>query len=73
MNDSSELPRPIIEADACKSCGRCVLVCPKHVLSISEHYNKRGVKHVIYAGSGCVGCGICFYNCPEPYAIRIEK
>ena len=32
-----------------------------------------GVKAVAYKGSGCVGCGICFYNCPEPYAIRIVR
>lgn len=68
-----EKPFPQIEADCCKSCGRCVAACPQHCLQISEHYNRYGVKAVAYNGTGCVGCGICFYNCPEPYAIKIVK
>jgi hypothetical protein len=24
-------------------------------------------------GYGCIGCGMCFYNCPEPYAIKVVK
>lgn len=68
-----EMPRPEINADECKSCGRCVAACPKKVLIISDRYNARGVKPVIYSGEGCIGCGICFYNCPEPYAIRVVK
>ena len=35
--------------------------------------NKIGVKPVGYVGEGCIGCGICFYNCPEPYALRVVK
>jgi len=35
--------------------------------------NCRGIKPAEYIGEGCTGCGICFYNCPEPYAIKIEK
>jgi NAD-dependent dihydropyrimidine dehydrogenase PreA subunit len=38
-----------------------------------DTYNRYGVKPALYKGEGCIGCGICFYNCPEPYAIRIEK
>ena len=30
-------------------------------------------KPVGYVGTGCIGCGICFYNCPEPYALRVVK
>ena len=35
--------------------------------------NKMGIKPVEYRGEGCIGCGICFYNCPEPYAIKVVK
>ncbi len=69
----NDAPRPEINADECKSCGRCVAACPKKVLAISDVYNKRGVKPAVYSGEGCIGCGICFYNCPEPYAIRVVK
>jgi MinD superfamily P-loop ATPase len=30
------------------------------------------VKYAEYTGSGCSGCAICFYTCPEPYAIEIH-
>lgn len=66
-------PHPIIEADECKSCGRCVAACPKKCLRIGERLNARGVKSVEYIGEGCIGCAICFYNCPEPYALAVEK
>ena len=35
--------------------------------------NKMGIKPVGYKGEGCIGCAICFYNCPEPYAIKVVK
>ena len=67
------LPRPEIEEDRCKGCGRCVAACPKKCLSIQEHMNRMGIRPVGYAGAGCIGCGMCFYNCPEPYAIKVVK
>jgi 2-oxoisovalerate ferredoxin oxidoreductase delta subunit len=69
----ADLPRPVIDADECKSCGRCVAACPKKCLQLENRLNSRGVKPVAYAGSGCIGCAICFYNCPEPYAIKILR
>lgn len=73
MEQPFDLPYPRIESDCCKSCGRCVAACPRGSLTISETYNRYGVKAVAYKGSGCIGCGICFYNCPEPYALHIER
>jgi len=26
-----------------------------------------------YKGEGCIGCGFCFYVCPEPFAITVYK
>jgi NAD-dependent dihydropyrimidine dehydrogenase PreA subunit len=67
------LPRPVIDTDECKSCGRCVVACPQKCLRLAGRLNRRGVHPVEYAGAGCTGCGVCFYNCPEPYVIAIQK
>jgi len=40
---------------------------------MADRLNSRGVKPAEYVGEGCTGCAICFYNCPEPYAIIVEK
>jgi NAD-dependent dihydropyrimidine dehydrogenase PreA subunit len=66
-------PRPVISASECKGCERCVAACPAKCLKIADELNCRGVKPVEYKGEGCTGCGICFYNCPEPYTILIDK
>ena len=67
------LPRPVFDTDECKGCGRCVAACPKKCLRLSGRLNSRGVKPAEYVGEGCTGCAICFYNCPEPYVVTIEK
>ncbi len=72
-NESGALPRPEIEEDCCKGCGRCVAACPRHCLEMKDGMNRLGIRPAAYGGSGCIGCGICFYNCPEPYAIRVLK
>ena len=68
-----KLPRPVIDADECKSCARCVAACPRKCLHMTGRLNSRGVHPAEYAGEGCSGCAVCFYTCPEPYAIVIEK
>lgn len=68
-----QLPRPVINADECKSCGRCIVACPKACLRLAGHLNARGVRPVEYTGRDCIGCAACYYNCPEPYTIIVEK
>jgi Pyruvate/2-oxoacid:ferredoxin oxidoreductase delta subunit len=70
--DGGAQPRPVIDAELCKGCGRCIAACPRKVLRLRAGINQRGVQPAEYAGDGCTGCGICFYNCPEPYAIEVE-
>ncbi len=66
-------PYPTIFEDECKGCGRCIAACPKSVLQSSGNLNKRGYVYAKYSGEGCSGCFICFYNCPEPYAIEVYR
>lgn len=66
-------PQPLIDGEVCKGCGRCVAACPKHVLRLRGRMNRSGVQPAEYTGSGCTGCAICFYNCPEPHAIQVRR
>jgi NAD-dependent dihydropyrimidine dehydrogenase PreA subunit len=60
-----------IASHLCKGCRLCVTACPPGVLSQSSFLNRQGYYAVSYDGSGCTGCGICFYVCPEPGAITV--
>ena len=46
---------------------------PPEVLHISEALNHLGFHPAEYDGDGCTGCGVCYYACPEPGAIRVVK
>ena len=63
---------PKITRLECKACGRCVDACPTDVLALGDELNARGYHAVVYQGTGCIGCGNCFYACPEPHAIRLH-
>lgn len=57
---------PDIAADRCTACGRCVAVCPPHVLSLESSQpkgwgRKRAVLHDL---PNCTGCAKCFVACP---------
>ena len=65
-------PYPVINILECKACGRCIIDCPKQVLSMSSELNERGYHYIEYKGEGCTGCGNCYYTCPEPNAIEVH-
>jgi len=66
-------PRVVIHAEQCKGCGRCVVACANGVLILSNDTNSQGHLVPRASGNGCRGCGLCFYNCPEPGAITVYK
>ena len=72
---TTELQRPcvVISPEECKGCARCVQACPNNVLILSNQVNSQGLRVAEAAHPGCTGCGICFYNCPEPGAITVYK
>ena len=43
------------------------------VLALAHWLNHQGYHPAEYSGHGCNGCGLCFYACPEPGAIRVYK
>lgn len=55
-----------IYAEACKSCGYCVNVCPKKVLEFTAAVNSRGYQYAVpVRPEECVGCGTCAAMCPD--------
>ena len=55
----------IIDTERCKSCGLCLIVCPKNCIVISKHYNKNGYFPAEATNCDCTGCAMCAIICPE--------
>ena len=62
-----------IDASVCKGCRFCVKTCPKDCLYIGSHINKLGYQFAQFKDNGCIGCGLCFYVCPEPGTFTVYK
>jgi len=69
--DSNQKSCVIIKQDLCKACGLCIEFCPKKVLQKGKAISSMGYEFTVYCGEGCIGCGTCFYVCPEPDAITV--
>ena len=70
---TEKTPRVEIQSELCKGCELCVSQCPKKVLEMGKELNHLGYPFAIYKGEGCIGCGTCFYSCPEPETIKVFK
>ena len=70
MNQTSTI---IVKPELCKACGLCIEFCPKKVLLKGKAISGMGYEFTVYCGEGCIGCGTCFYVCPEPGAITVMR
>lgn len=56
VNSFNQLKTDVIDKGVCIQCGACVVMCPLHVLEISEYPRLVGE---------CSHCGICYEACPQ--------
>jgi len=62
-------PRVKIDEKNCDSCGKCVDVCPKRVLTVTENEKKLELRNVI----DCTVCKDCVDACPKsPPALEVS-
>ena len=62
------------DADRCKGCELCTLVCPKHILEIDQNVINRKGYHPAHMMdiSQCIACASCAKICPDSI-ITVEK
>ena len=64
----------VVDKEKCKACGKCVEVCPKHLITLIPY----DAKYVVACSSkdkgpvtmkdctvGCIGCQLCKKNCAQ--------
>ncbi|MBN3039624.1 MAG: 4Fe-4S binding protein [Candidatus Omnitrophica bacterium] len=55
-----------IDHDKCKSCQLCIVHCPTKHIELSSEFNQRGLTYAkAKKDTPCIGCGFCFFICPE--------
>ncbi|MCR5254577.1 MAG: RnfABCDGE type electron transport complex subunit B [Acetatifactor sp.] len=63
----------VVDKEKCKACGKCVDICPKHLIElipysaefvVSCSSKDKGPVTMKACDTGCIGCGICAKNCP---------
>ena len=61
----------VVDKEKCKACGKCIAVCPKHLISLIP-YSAKQVVACSSVDKGRIGCGLCVRNCPEQ-AVKVEN
>lgn len=64
----------VVDRAACKACGKCVAICPRHLISMIPYKAKlavacnssdKGPVTMKACEIGCIGCGLCVRACPR--------
>ena len=65
--------RPVLVAEYCKGCGRCIDSCAHHCIEAGTDINAAtGLVPVKVHLEQCTACGLCLEACPEPYGLLPE-
>ena len=73
MVQTRERPKPVLEPDFCKGCGRCIDSCNKHCIEAGTEIDAAtGLIPVKLHLDTCNGCALCIDACPEPYGMQAE-
>lgn len=63
----------IIDEEKCKGCELCTVACPKDIIVMAEHFNKKGYHPAEQINpEKCTGCAFCAMTCPD-VAIEVYK
>ena len=57
-------PKPVINYDICKNCGKCVLQCPTEPKSV-DWQDKGDFAYPVYNYKTCIRCYCCQEICPH--------
>ena len=61
--------------ERCKSCGQCILACPKNIINFENFLNEKGYNPAGISDDNkekCIGCACCAKMCPD-LVITVEK
>jgi len=68
-----DMAKIIVDEERCKGCGLCRDTCPKKIIVMAEHFNKKGYHPANQINSElCTGCAFCALTCPD-VAIEVYK
>ena len=64
-----------IDAERCKGCLLCTQFCPKKIIEVSPHFNRKGYAFAQVPPEKmkeCIGCSACAFTCPD-MAIKVYR